>query len=434
MSADAVARCYFVLAVVLLCSLGMLAGAQEQQLNVATLVVNSGKGDDLQQTTLLAIYGIGAILLGLHVPARYQKFLGWGLLLFCWCVASLAWSVNPDGTLRRLAALSGVVIIGTYAAVRFDLRDMIRLLTIVAAVLLVVSLAVGIADPSAGLDPEGRLRGVFHHKNSLGSFSAFALFTVGFRLMTRMDKDVGTRTLLGALCGLCLLCLFLSQSAGPVPSLLATVLVVLAMWAAGASDGRFRAVLPLVIPVGIAAVALLVSELGGADILGRESDLSGRTDIWAFAMMMIGERPWTGYGFGIFWLGANAPAAPFWKATYNFAPNAHNGFLELGLDAGVTAIVLLLAAIVSLWIKAVRLQRWTGDSCWYWVLGFVVFFCMVNLGEVQAWTANNPFTIIFVYCVTRTNIDDAWWRSRQRSAKVSAIAADLRSLVSDRSA
>jgi exopolysaccharide production protein ExoQ len=420
MMAGRIARAYVVLALSTLCALGYLVGAQEQQLNVASLVLTSGKGDQAQQTALLVIYAVGAVLLLLQVPLRRLLFLGLPLLLLlAWCMASITWSVNPDGTLRRVAALLGTVIIGAYAGIRFDLREMIRLLTYVAAILLIGSLMVGLLDPRAGLDPETRLRGVFHHKNSLGSFSAIALFTLFIRLIIRMDQDTPTRMMLGVLFVLCIFCLALSQSAGPVPSLLVMSLVLWVIRASQMSDGRFRAVLPLVVPAAAMSTAVLIAVVPGAAVFGRDSDLSGRTDIWQFAAMMIGQQPWTGYGFGVFWLGANAPAAPFWKATYNFVPNAHNGFLELGLDVGLFGIALLAAALIGLWVKTGRLLRHSRDVCLYWVWGFILFFCFVNLGEVYGWAGNSLFTILFVYLVVRINVEYAGYRARARSRRAS---------------
>ncbi|MEM9589476.1 MAG: O-antigen ligase family protein [Planctomycetota bacterium] len=62
---------------------------------------------------------------------------------------------------------------------------------------------------------------------------------------------------------------------------------------------------------------------------------TGRTEIWAEAIRLIGERPWTGYGLN---------SAPLFMADYS--AHTHNLLLHVtfsaGVFAGMIAIVLLL--------------------------------------------------------------------------------------------
>ena len=80
---------------------------------------------------------------------------------------------------------------------------------------------------------------------------------------------------------------------------------------------------------------------------------------------------------------------------------------------------MLAAALIGLWVKAGRLLRFSGDASLYWVLGFILFFCFVNLGEVDGWAGNNLFTILFVYLVVRTNFEYAVYRARAGSRRAS---------------
>jgi O-antigen ligase len=158
--------------------------------------------------------------------------------------------------------------------------------------------------------------------------------------------------------------------------------------------------------------------MGGAELLGKSSDLSGRTEIWEFAATMVEHRPWLGYGYKVFWLGADAPAAAFWKASRDFVPHAHNGFLELALDLGLIGLGLSLAAVISLAVKISRLLRHYPDICLFWVVGFISFDLFVNVGEPRLWEPNELHTLLFVYVVVRTNVEFASFSARARAIRI----------------
>jgi exopolysaccharide production protein ExoQ len=406
MTPDRIARGYLILTLSVLCALPYLLGTQEQQLNVASQALNSGEGDSIKQIGLAILYAVGALLL-IRSPRRQILFLGLPiLLLLAWCLVSVVWSVNPEGSIRRLVALLGIVSVGIYAGLRLDLRGMIRVFTAVAAVVLVASLAVAMSDPQSGLDPEGRLRGVFYHKNFLCSFATIALFTICIRFAAKLDRQPVVRVMLGLLALICLACIGASQSVGPLPAAFMMFVVLSVVWTARSSDGRFRALLPVLIAAGIVSAGTLILVFGGS-MFGRAPDLSGRTEVWQFAASMAERRLWTGYGYGVFWLGANAPAAPFWKATRIFVAHAHNGYLQLALDAGLVGVGFLGAALIVLATKVGMLLRCSQDICLFWIVGFTAFFFFSNLGEAEAWVGNDLHTALFVYVAVRTNIEYA---------------------------
>jgi len=185
--------------------------------------------------------------------------------------------------------------------------------------------------------------------------------------------------------------------------LIAAVVVLFLVHLARTSDGRFRAVLPLALVSAGVGAFIIVPLIGGAELLGKSSDLSGRTDIWQFAATMIERNPWLGYGYKVFWLGENAPAAPFWKASRNFVPHAHDGYLETTLDVGLIGLSLYLAAAVSLAIKSIRILQRRVDTLFLWIVGYLVFSLIVNIGEVRLWEANDLHTILFIFAVVHTN-------------------------------
>lgn len=404
---DRIGLLYLVFSITFLVSSPFILGSQEKLLNDPSLILTSGEGDVLKQVALLAIYSVGGLLLLMRFPVRFLLFLGLPLLfLAILCVASLAWSVNPAGTLRRLVALFGTVGVGLYAGLRLDVRSFLRLMTVVGGIVLVSSLVISLVMPQAGLDPEGRLRGVFFHKNYTASFSALTFMVAMVRLIGGAYRGLLDKGVLVLLAVLSVACIVLSKSAGPIPALAAALGAMLVLYLGRTSDGRFRALLPVLVTIGVVSVAVVLLTFGGA-LFGRSDDLSGRTEVWIFALSMIDKQLWLGYGYGVFWLGADAPGAAFWEASDNFVPHAHNGYLQLALDSGVIGVACWLGALVTMAAKTIALLRRTGDACLYWVISYVVFYAVINLGESDAWGPNDLHTLLLAFVVVRCNVEYA---------------------------
>jgi O-antigen ligase len=130
--------------------------------------------------------------------------------------------------------------------------------------------------------------------------------------------------------------------------------------------------------VGLSIVAALVlgglSSLmdfssGGLQMLGRDSSLTGRTEIWANALK---EQPnaLLGAGFYSFWIGARADRL---SENYFFKLNqAHNGYLETYLDLGAVGLFLLIIMLASAGKRAesrlVDDVKWGSFAFSIWVI------------------------------------------------------------------
>jgi exopolysaccharide production protein ExoQ len=90
--------------------------------------------------------------------------------------------------------------------------------------------------------------------------------------------------------------------------------------------------------------SLFVSAGGGLlQTIGRDSSLTGRTDIWNLALSMAGN-PLYGTGYEGFWMGKRLEA--MWRVDRNIS-QAHNGYIEIYLNLGLIGLVLLSAVIVK---------------------------------------------------------------------------------------
>jgi O-antigen ligase len=107
---------------------------------------------------------------------------------------------------------------------------------------------------------------------------------------------------------------------------------------------------PVVVHLLVAAVvsvsfsALFLDVGGGAlKTMGRDSTLTGRTEIWTHVLWVAGN-PLLGTGFESFWLGDRL--ANVWSIMPGIQ-EAHNGYLEVYLNLGWIGVTLLAVLIMT---------------------------------------------------------------------------------------
>jgi len=101
----------------------------------------------------------------------------------------------------------------------------------------------------------------------------------------------------------------------------------------------------LVVALVCVPFATLFLGVGGDALegMGRDSTLTGRTDIWQEVLAVAGN-PWVGTGFESFWLGKRLKILQATRWSLN---EAHNGYLEIYVTLGWIGLALLTLIIVT---------------------------------------------------------------------------------------
>jgi O-antigen ligase len=110
------------------------------------------------------------------------------------------------------------------------------------------------------------------------------------------------------------------------------------------------------IPIGV-GVYLLLQFVLDVDLIaalavavGRDPDLTGRTNIWS-VVLASGTNPLIGSGYESFWLGERLQWV--WKRA-GAVTEAHNGFLEVYLSLGLIGLVLYSLFLIASYRFIVR--------------------------------------------------------------------------------
>lgn len=297
-------------------------------------------------------------------------------LLILTCLSAL-WATTPGLSLQRSLAVIGASLVGVVLVTRFTMEEQLRLLSWVFRLGAVLSAICIIVAPGLAF-ADGGAQGVFNHKNVLGDIMALAILVEYFLPAAGMAAKSGKGMWLGAY----LVLLILSKSA---TSLIAVFFALLIIRAYTVLRVRVSVPLALLIPATVLAVSFAVVIFVGGEslmrMLGRSSDLTGRTELWGIVVTMILKRPLLGYGYSSFWGGA-APESSIVESEIGWTPvYSHNGYLETLLSLGLVGFVLLLIVLATGFRRALRAAE-NGQAAYdMWPLAFLMFFVIHNLGE-----------------------------------------------------
>jgi O-antigen ligase len=174
--------------------------------------------------------------------------------------------------------------------------------------------------------------------------------------------------------------------------------------------GKYNHVVPLLIAVVLvagASGALLLENLEAiAGALGKDLTLTGRTDIWAVMLEMISKRPLFGYGYNGFWLGWDSEVSAYiWHTLQWECPYAHNGFMDLLAELGITGLGLFLLSFGFAYFKGLVFLRKTKTPEGVWPLLYLTYIVIYNITETSLLSSNSIFWIVYVMVVFSTAVE-----------------------------
>src|SRR5262249_35283065 len=139
---------------------------------------------------------------------------------------------------------------------------------------------------------------------------------------------------------------------------------------------------------------------------------TNRTEIWGLVWSAIMERPWTGYGFGAFWVGesdwGNAIRAKLgWGETIS---EAHNAWLETWLSIGVVGLAVAISLLLAISVKVLRrasARKQAATDAWtVWSVGFILTVWVYSLTESIFPSYNTLTWVLFIVLAVRQSALD----------------------------
>lgn len=300
------------------------------------------------------------------------------LLFMLLVIVSATWSIHPDLTIRRGIGYVLTILIAAYLSIRFDVVDRMKVLSGSFAVSAIGSLVFIAAFPQYGIMQDGDLagdwRGVFPHKNVLGPVMAVAVFTELFILVACKGRPRWRLALLSIYFAL----VVLSHSATALLLSLAFLAgaCVYLVWQRDRLMGIGISIL-VVLLLFAALIVLWSNPEFALGILGKDTGLTGRTELWSSVIPLIEQRLVLGWGYRAMWQANDASAIVIDQIAGWGASSSHNAFLEITLQLGLVGAGVLLVIVVIALGRGLR-------CCKVGILPLGWFSLMFFVGAVMA--------------------------------------------------
>ena len=291
-------------------------------------------------------------------PVLALAFRAWPVvLLAAFCTLSFTWSREPALSLRFGLQLAATAAIALAICQRLGPRSFCLCLALLLGGAMAASLVAG------GTSGESNAwTGIYGSKNAFaGAAATFTILALGLALGPG-NLVLRAAALVAGAGGIGLA--VLAQSAGTLVLLTLTLAVTgLLLVAPRLGRAHAAAVFAFIALIGTALVLLAtanVREISAflLDATGKDLTLTGRTELWAVAEVLIAERPLFGVGYQAFWVPGNAEAEALWhmfgiesRSGFNFHNMYLSNAVEIGvLGVGLQALILLGAGVfTALW-------------------------------------------------------------------------------------
>ncbi|MFZ3482959.1 O-antigen ligase family protein [Sphingomonas sp. 3-13AW] len=310
-----------------------------------------GEGDAVNQILYVGVLLI--LLVGAGIPSKSELLCVPAALtlLLALCFLSVTWAIAPLISLRRVAQTAIVIWLVFRHVGDLGPARTLRLLRWAMILLLVINYLVVFYTPF-GVHGEvfgeqssvvGDWRGIIPHKNVAGA--ACALTILLFLFDNKQFPKIASALVIVAAANF----LFFSNSRTSQVLLIPAMLLGFAIRPYSANHRTALGVFLLIV-AAIAAQILSMNSAALAEIVNDPGTLTGRGSIWPLLIEYAREHPWTGAGFGSFWLIGDK--SPIWTLTTGwvavYAPHGHNGYLDLLVTMGIPGLVLGLIAL-AIW-------------------------------------------------------------------------------------
>lgn len=330
------------------------------------------EGSPLSRTIWLGLLGFGALTVlskrqqAAQLLRSVNPFVLWFFVL---ALLSVAWSIEPTITIRRMVRVTTIFLDAmALALVAWNNTRFQSAVRPILTIMLIGSLIFGVTYPKLAIEQatSAELLNAWHglatQKNGLGSLAGTGVILWLHALLSK--ERPWWQVLIGG--GAAVACLILSRSS---TSLMAAIFASILLLMLMRSPTTLRRYMPYIIAVFV--VTLLLYSLAVLNVVpglsfvlkpiamltGKDQTFSGRTAIWAIINEHIAYSPVLGTGYGAYWIGSvfRSPSFEMTRRLYFYPTEGHNGYLDVINDLGAVGGLILLAYLLTYLRQGLRL-------------------------------------------------------------------------------
>ncbi|OGN75976.1 MAG: hypothetical protein A2X25_02210 [Chloroflexi bacterium GWB2_49_20] len=281
-----------------------------------------------------------------------------GFILFA--ISSMFWSENIIVSLYKVFVLVACSLIAAYIGITYScnliLRKLMWYFAIIACLSYVLALLIPAAGTHIGYPYFGAWRGLFFHKNYLGTIMSFATTVLLFLIIA--EKKINNQIIYFCLFLITAGLVYFSRSATGI-ILFVTLnagLLLAYVWIKWKNHLRRSHYIAL----GIIFAVVVILALSNLDflfgLLNKDTTLTGRLPLWSFLINngMI-NHPWFGSGFGATWASDQFRRITQAADGWGFASlSSDNGLVDIYLHLGLVGILLLISSVILFVYRVTR--------------------------------------------------------------------------------
>jgi O-antigen ligase len=323
------------------------------------------------------------ILLSLDDLKRALKRDISAIVLLSFVVLSASWSKMPGYALYTALQFVFASCFAIMAGQQLTLRQAWSAAALALLIMIAGSLFLIFLFPHLGIvqatQNKGAWRGAYLEKNIFGTFLVFAsaaaligmLALRGWKLFAALVAWV-----------MCLLILIPSRAMTALLIALSLPFIILILQTLRAHRRLAFSAFGFILLIASLAMfgGLLLSD-DILDFIGKDTSLTGRDELWEYALRAIEQRPF-GFGFGSFWDEAGAWGGVDLTRSIIWRPrSAHNVLLEATLQIGLLGAFLFMLFMLQSLYRAGRLAARLGCSIALWPA--LVLYVLLCFGAVE---------------------------------------------------
>lgn len=334
-----------------------------------------------------------ALYFGMKTPdGRYRFPFAWVpipyLLLLAYVFLSIAWSEFPLVSAKRAVQLIGVVFIALAIIRHSTVSGIAGRFAWPCIIFLGLGAIVILALPILAFDHDGNFKGITFTKNNWGQFSILAALSFLFLALNKIRPRLNWLLFILASTSL-----IATNSATSIAVYL-IVIVTWFGWLFARHHGRTAQItmLGLVLIGAVASFGFFIiqGELPVGRLLdaslasaGRDTTLTGRTELWKMLGYEIDKHPWFGIGYGGFWLGLEGPSVTIVNY-FSWKPGqAHSGYIDILNELGYMGLAIFLVLIAAHIRNVVLLLRNNQENSALFHFTILLVMLLLNITETS---------------------------------------------------
>lgn len=322
---------------------------------------------------------------------KKEKFLTFFILF---CIISAVWSNYPVLSVKRSGQLFGTFLTIINAVLLAKSDRLFPVLKFIFVLYIVITYFSGLFIPAAIDTAFNTWRGIELQKNGLGQ-AGVLIFTVALFFYSSDNSRKNTLNYLISFLAAGLI--ILSGSSTSIITLLLALAILVTFYfdRVFRPIGRKRTISLLVVvflTVSTIVIYPFLTELAAVipELFGKDLSLTGRTLMWPYLMTEVQKQLWFGHGYATYWILGTSVVPRFQENVGWMVNEAHNEYIEILLQLGVTGLFMFLAMLVAIIRRTLKIENNMALTC-------LISLLVLNITESLLFEARGPTNFIFMF-------------------------------------